>query len=83
MAVLLRTVKQGATSSITVDCGDSSAIDTVTGAKNRILLQAGESVSSATISVERKPSGASDPTFGTPAVIASNTECNDRIVAAG
>lgn len=83
MAVTYITVKQGESDTAIVDCGDNATVDTSSGALPRLILGAGESVSSVTLTVQSKPTGASDPTLGTPAVIASNTECNGRIVGSG
>lgn len=83
MAVTYREVRQGESGTFIVDCGDNAAIDTSIGPQDRIVLQAGESVSSATVTVSSKPTGADDPTLGTPAVVASNKECNGRIVGSG
>lgn len=91
MAVLYREVKQGAQGTLVYDCGDNSAIDTSVGAKDRLELAAGESCSSATVSVYDKPTGATagtvaggdDIEVGTPAVVSTNTECNGRIVESG
>lgn len=91
MAVLYREIKQGAKGTLVVDCGDNSAVDATVGAKERIVLRAGESCSSATVSVYSKPTGSTAGTIaggddievGTPAAVATNTECNGRIVESG
>lgn len=83
MAVLYRQIRQGATGTMVIDAGDNAAIDTTVGPLTRLQLRAGESCSSATVSIASKPTGASDPTLGTPAAVATNTECNDRIVESG
>lgn len=83
MAVRRRVVKQGESRTAVVDCGDNAAVDATVGAIDRGALAPGESVASVTLAVESKPTGADDPTLGSAAVIAANTECNGRIVEAG
>lgn len=91
MAVLYRTVRQGAKGTLVIDAGDNSAVDTTVGVKPRLQLGAGESCSSATVSCTSYPTGATigtiaggdDLELGTPAAVSTNTECNDRIVETG
>lgn len=88
MAVLYRTVRQGAVGTLIVDAGDNAAIDTSVGPLQRLQLRAGESCSSATVSCTSYPTGAvigagEDLELGSPAAVAANTECNDRIVESG
>lgn len=79
--IIRRSMKQGQTDTIVVDLGDNAAVGS--SPIERIVLNAGESFSSGTATVTQKPSGASDPTLGTPTSISTNTECNDRIVESG
>ena len=90
MAVLYRTIRQGAKGTLVVDAGDNAAIDTTVGPLPRLQLRAGESCSSATVSCTSYPTGATigtvpsdDLELGTPAAVSTNTECNDRIVGSG
>lgn len=91
MAVLYRTIRQGAQGTIVIDAGDNSAVDTAVGPKERLQLRAGESCSTATVAASSMPTGATSGTLaggddielGTPAAVATNTECNDRIVESG
>lgn len=88
---MTRTFRQGSSGTIIVDAGDNSAVDTSVGVKPRLQLRAGESCSSAIVSVAVKPSTAtsgaigsgSSIELGTPAAVSANTECNDRIVETG
>lgn len=90
MAVLYRTVRQGAQGTLIIDAGDNSAVDTSVGVKERLQLRAGESCSSATVSCTSYPTGATigtvpsdDLELGSPAAVGTDTECNDRIVESG
>lgn len=91
MAVLYRQMRQGAQGTLIIDAGDNSAVDATLGVKDRIQLRAGESCSSATISMSSGPTGATagtlaggdDLELGTPAAVSTNAECNDRIVESG
>jgi len=89
--ITYRDVRQGKKGTLVWDAGDNSAVDTAVGVKPRRQLVAGESCSSATVSCISKPTGATvgtisggdDLELGTPAAVAANTECNDRIVESG
>jgi len=89
MAVLHRTARPGDAGTLIIDAGDNAAIGTEV--LDRLQLRAGESCSSATVSCTSCPTGATigtivagdDLELGTPAVVSTNTECNDRIVNSG
>lgn len=89
MAVLTRTVKQGAKGTIVIDAGDNAAVGSTVA--DRLQLRGGESCSSASVACNTYPTGATigtisggdDLELGTPAAVATNTECNNRIVESG
>jgi hypothetical protein len=70
-------VARGTVQSITVDWGENTA-GSETG-----ILDAGDTVSSCTVSVDSKPVGASDPTFGSVSVNAAAVYVNGRSCSAG
>ena len=87
-AILVRTYRPGDVGTLVVDAGDNAAIDADAGPLPRKQLGPGESCTSATATCTTYPTGATigsggDLELGTPAAVAANTECNDRIVGIG
>lgn len=70
-------VARGTVQSVSVDFGENTA-GTETGA-----LKAGDTVASCVVAVDDKPSGASDPTFGSVTVNATALYVNGRSCSAG
>lgn len=70
-------VARATVQSFSVDWGENTA-GSETG-----ILDAGDTVASAIVSVDDKPSGASDPTFGSVTVNSSTTYINGRACSAG
>lgn len=73
----VRTVGRSETNRIDIDWGENTA-GSETG-----VLKAGDTVSSCTVSVDTKPTGASDPTLGSVTVNASALYVNGRSCSAG
>ncbi len=70
-------IAKGETNTICLDWGENTA-GQETGA-----LKAGDTVASCAVSVDSKPIGASDPTFGSVAVNATPLYVNERSCSAG
>lgn len=73
----IRSMALGETNSIDIDWGVKTA-GSETG-----VLKAGDTVSTCTVSVYRKPTGASDPTLGSVSANGSALYVNGRSCAAG
>lgn len=73
----IRVMAKGETNTIVIDFGENTA-----GAETGVL-KAGDTVSTATVSVDSKPSGATDPTLGSASANGSAVYVNGRSCSAG